>query len=127
MTEDPVGAESQGADAFGDSLVDDVRQLIEEGRELARAELAYQKSRAAFAAAQAPRIIALVVVALVLVFFALMALVVGTVFALGPVIGRWGAMIAVTTVLLFATVICLLRARSRFARTKRLLADGERT
>jgi uncharacterized membrane protein YqjE len=107
------------------SLPGDLRQLVDDARTLAEAEFAYQKARAAFGAQEAKRIAILGVVAAVLVFFAVMALVVGSVIALVPVLTAWGATAAVTGALLLLAVILLLVAKSRISTMKRVLSDED--
>lgn len=107
------------------SLAEDLRQLADEAKTLAQAELAFQKSRAAYAGSQAKTIVALLVVAAVVVFFAVMALVTGTVIALGPVLGLWGAMAAVTLGLLLFAAICALAARSKLKQMMAVISDGK--
>ena len=106
-----------------DSLVGDVRQLALDARTLAQAELAYQTSRAKAAGSGIGKIAGLGVLALVLVYFALMALVFGAVLALAPVLTAWGATGVVMLVLVLLAVICLLLARSRWKRLSALLSD----
>lgn len=77
------------------SLVDDVRQLVGDGRTLLEAELAYQKSRALVAGQAAKSVAGWGALALALLFFALMALVLGLILALTPQLGALGAMGAV--------------------------------
>ncbi|MFS0849477.1 phage holin family protein [Novosphingobium panipatense] len=101
------------------SLAQDLRQLADEAKTLAQAELAYQKSRAAYAGTESRTIALLLVVAAVVAFFAMMAFIVGTVIALGPVIGPWGAMAVVTGLLLAIAIISAFNAR---ARLKRMMA-----
>lgn len=113
----PVSASVNGAEAHDDlSLVQDLRLLAEEAKALAQAELAFQKSRVAYVGSETRSIAILVIVALVLVFFALMAFVVGTVIALAPLLGAWGAMLSVTAVLLMLAIIGALNAKSRLRR-----------
>lgn len=109
--------------AEGLSLTQDLRQLAEEAKTLAQAELAFQKSRAAYAGSESKSISLLLLLAAVLVFFALMALVVGLVIALGTVIGAWGAMIVVTLALLLIAGACALSAKSRLSRMMAILSD----
>jgi uncharacterized membrane protein YqjE len=109
--------------ALQDSLIGDVRQLALDARTLAQAELAYQTSRAKTAGSGIGKIAGLGVLALVLVYFALMALVFGAVLALAPVLTAWGATGAVMLVLVLLAVICLLLARSRWKRLSTLLSD----
>jgi len=93
------------------SLNDDLRQLGQDARAYAEAELQFQKSRAAFAASASRSIVIYGVAALVLVFFAVMALVVGLVIALAPWLTPWGSTALVTLVLLGLAVFLLLRAK----------------
>jgi len=101
------------------SLAQDLRQLADEAKTFAQAEFAFQKSRAAYVGAETRSIVLLLVVAVVLVFFAVMAFVVGTVIALGPLLGPWGAMAAVTLALV---LIAGFSAWSARARLKRMMA-----
>ena len=71
------------------SLVDDVKQLANDSRTLLEAEFAYQKSRAAVAGAGIKGITGWAALALALVFFALMALVMGVLLGLTALIGAW--------------------------------------
>jgi len=95
------------------SLSEDLHQLAQEARAYAESELQFQKSRAAFAASASKSIVVYAVVALVLVFFAVMALVVGLVIALAPLITAWGSTALVTLVLLGLAVFLLLRAKKK--------------
>jgi hypothetical protein len=105
------------------TLAEDLQQLARDARALAEAEFAFQKTRAAYAGAQAKGIALLGGVAAVLVFFAAMALVVGAVIALGPVLTAWGAMAAVTLGLLAIAGFCLLAAKVRVRRLMNAIAD----
>src|SRR5690606_10872014 len=84
--ESPASPNAAASDPADRSLADDLRRLSEDARALARAELAYQKSRAAFAGQEAKRIALLGLLAGVLTFFALMALTLGLVLALTPLL-----------------------------------------
>lgn len=115
-----------GAAATEDlSLMRDLRLLADEAKTLAQAELAFQKSRAAYVGAETRTIALLAIVAVVLVFFAVMAFVVGIVIALGPVLGLWGAMATVTGVLLAAAVLGALNARSRLRRMLSIAGNAQ--
>jgi hypothetical protein len=107
------------------TLEDDLRQLMGDGRALLEAELAWQKARASFAGKQAGGIALLGLLALALVFFALMALVFGSVLALAPLLTAWGAMAAVTGGLLLAAALAGLMAALRTRRMVRLIADKQ--
>ncbi|MBB4857125.1 hypothetical protein HNO88_000422 [Novosphingobium chloroacetimidivorans] len=93
------------------SLNEDLHQLAQDARAYAEAELQFQKSRAAFAASASKNIAVYAVAALVLVFFAVMALVVGLVIALAPWITPWGSTALVTLVLLGLAIFLLMRAK----------------
>ena len=107
------------------SLEDDLRQLAEDARALAEAELAYQKSRAAFVGQEAKRMAILGAMAAVLVFFALMALTFGLVFALTPLLTAWGATAAVVGGLLLVAALCGLIAVSRWKYMAAKLSNQE--
>lgn len=108
------------------SLAHELRQLAEEAKVLAQAELAFQKSRAAFVGAEARTIVVLLLVAAVIVFFAVMAFVVGTVIALGSLLGAWGAMLAVTLGLLAIAIASALSARRRLSRMMTIIGGSEK-
>lgn len=105
------------------TLAEELRHLAVEARTLAEAELAFQKTRAAYAGAEAKGIALLGLVAAVLAFFALMALVVGAVIALGPLLSPWGAMAAVSLALLLGAGLCALLAKTRLARMLNAISD----
>ena len=117
----PLAEEAEGL-----SLAQDLRRLAEEAKTLAQAELAFQKSRAAYAGSESKTITLLMLLAAVFVFFALMALVTGTVIALGTLIGPWGAMAVVTLALLLIAGACLLSAKSRVTRMMAVISDGQK-
>ena len=127
MADDPPPlVNSDTSDAAERSLVEDIRRLVEDGRTLAEAEIAYQKSRAAVAGAGAKGIAGWLALALALLFFTLMALVVGLLLALTPLLGGWGAMAAVTLGLLLCTGLCVAVAGARWKRLSQALSDTER-
>ena len=107
------------------SLIQDVRLLLGEARNFAQAEVAYQKTRAAYAGAETRSIAILGLGAAVLILFALMALVVGAVIAFGTLIGPWLAMIAVPAAILMVAIVMGLSARGKARRMMALLLDKE--
>jgi hypothetical protein len=121
--DDPPLVHEVPSDAAERSLINDVRQLVDDGRTLLEAELAYQKSRALVAGAAAKGIAGWGALALALVFFALTALVIGGLIGLiglfGPLLGT---MIAFVTLLLAAALSALL-AKRRWERTQALLSE----
>ena len=114
-------------DAAERSLVDDVRQLASDGRTLLEAELAYQKSRALLAGQAAKGVAGWGALALALVFFALMALVLGMVLVLAEAIGALWATIAAFFGLLAIAALCASIALRRWQRASAQLADNEVT
>ena len=111
----PLIAPSTG-DAAERSLVDDVKHLVADGRTLLDAELAYQKSRAAVAGAGIKGIASWGVLALALVFFALMAGVVGALIGLGEIIGMFAATEVMVLALLVLAGLAGLAAYKRWSR-----------
>jgi len=106
------------------SLATLLRALIEDAQTLAEAELGYWRTALGFAVARIKTIALLLVGALFFAFFALMALVVGLLLALAPLIGAWGAMALVTVVLALVATWCVRRAITRGRRMIGLLRDG---
>ena len=84
--------------------------LIEDAQTLAEAEAAYIKAAIAFALGRIKSIAIALVLALFFLFFTLMAIVVGLLLALAPLIGVWATAGVVTGVLGLLTVVCVLRA-----------------
>lgn len=107
------------------AVQDDLRSLAREARALAEAEIAFQKSRAAYAGSEAKNIALLGVAAAVFLFFAVMALVVGLVLALAPLLTPWGSMAVVTLGLLLVTALCVSSAARRWKRMMRIVSPGE--
>lgn len=120
MSDEPPNAEEPGHE----TLAEELRALVDEGRAMARAEIAYQSARLALVGRIVGRIAGYGALALALVFFALMALVVGILLALVPLLGVWGAMGAVVAALLLATLAALLAIRAGLRRLRRLLGEA---
>lgn len=118
--EAPPLIDEQAADR---SLVDDVRQLVDDGRTFVEAELAYQKSRAIVAGMAAKSIAGWVLLGLALLFFTLMALVLGLILILTPAIGPVGATLAVVLGLLAMSALSGFTALRRWKRAAALLLD----
>lgn len=98
-----------GDDAVDRHLEDDLRLLVDHGVAFARAEVDWQKARVGYAAGRIKWIALLGVLALLLLFFSLVALTVGLVIALTPLIGAVAATLAVfggllLLALIFATI-----------------------
>ena len=98
------------------SLVDDVKHLVADGRTLLEAELAYQKSRAVVAGAGFKSMAGWGALALALVFFALMAGVVGLMIGLGGLIGMFAATAVMVAALLVLAGLAGLVVSKRWSR-----------
>jgi len=107
------------------SLVDDVRQLVDDGRTLLEAELAYQKSRALVAGEAAKAVAGWGALALALLFFALMALVLGLILALTPKLGALAATGVVVAGLVVLGAISGITAVRRWKRAAAQIAEQE--
>lgn len=106
------------------ALVSDIRQLVADGRTLAEAELAYQSSRARLAGSAAKSVAFYGVAAFVLAVFGLVALVVGLLIALAPLVTAWGATAIVAGGLFLLAALCTMRAKRRWTRAQHVLAPG---
>lgn len=106
------------------SLNEDLHQLAQDARAYAEAEFKFQKTRAAYAVSASKSVVIYAVVALVLVFFAVMALVIGLVIALAPLINPWGSTAVVTLGLLGLAVFLLLRAKKRISTMMSVFGGG---
>lgn len=108
------GGADDGAPPDQDALAalrEEVTLLIEDARTYAEAEIAFQKTRAAIVGQTASRALVRLVLALVLLHIALIALAVGAVIALAPLVGVWGAIAVVVGVLLAGVAWLVLGAK----------------
>lgn len=121
MTDDKTRTDETVAD---DSLLSDARALLEDGQTLLAAEIAFQKARVGFVLGRAKGILVLAGLALALLFFALMAMVVGLLLALTPLIGPWGALAVVFVGLLVLTGLSVLGVIRRVGAITRALKGG---
>lgn len=78
-------------DDFDDSLIGEIGALIDDGRTYAEAEIAFQKTRAKLAGRTIGVAAGSLVLAIILLHIALLALAVGLVVALAPLVTIWGA------------------------------------
>ncbi len=95
-TSDPSGPDLAEDDGSVGWLVALLRALIEDAQTLVEAEAGYWRTAFGFAVGRAKNIALLLVAALFFAFFTLMAIVVGLLLALTPLIGPWGALGAVS-------------------------------
>ena len=98
------------------SLSEDISSAFEDGKTYLEAELAYQKSRAAFAAHEIKAGLGLATLMLAFLHLALMGLVVGLIIALAPVIGAFAAIGLVVGILTVLTGVFAYLAINRFRR-----------
>lgn len=108
------------------SLSEDVVALYQDGKTYVAAEMAFQKTRLAFAADRGKSGILLGVSALAVLHLALIGLVVGLIFALSPLITPWGATALVVGILLAAGVVLALKAKSRFERITNAFKEAKK-
>ena len=104
-------------------LEDDLRGLVDRGMAFARAEIDLQKARGAYAAGRLKWIALLGGLALILLFFSLVALTVGLVIALTPLLGALGATLAVFGGLVIVALICALIAAGQWKAMARALSN----
>lgn len=112
-------------DAEERSLAADLRVLVDHGIDFVAAEVELQKARAAYAGGAVRTIAILGVFAGLLVCFALVALTVGLVIALAPLLGALGAAFAVFAVYLVIAFICVTLAAARWRAMTNALANRE--
>lgn len=105
------------------SLVEDFVHLAEDGKVYLEAELQYQKSRAGVVGSGARKAAIFAALAFAFVLLALLAITVGLLLALATLLGVWGAMAAVTVLLLLGGGACALAARSKWRAAMQHLAD----
>lgn len=102
MSEPP----EQEKDSAASSMFDDVSTLIDDGRTLVEAELAYQKTRLAYAGRRGKNVAIFGLLAVVLAIFALFGLVIGLIWALTPLLTAWGATATVVLGTLLVAALC---------------------
>lgn len=108
---------------YDESLTEELSALIDDGRTYAEAELAFQKTRAALAGRKIGGAILFTILALIMLHLALIALSVGIVIALEPLVTIWGAIAIVVGVLLLGVAVFVLKARSNAMRLADLFQD----
>ncbi|MCM0001227.1 MAG: phage holin family protein [Erythrobacter sp.] len=122
---EPAGSAPGAPDTTLSALRDDVTALVEDARNYAEAELAFQKTRAALAGKHGARALGLLVLALVLLNLALIALAVGAVIALAPLVTIWGAIAIVVGVLLLGTGLLVAGAMREGRMIGAMFGGGE--
>ena len=101
-------AQQDGGEAeIRHSLTDDIFALFDDGKTYVEAEIAFQKSRSSFVANRAKLAAAYGAAAFGVLHLALIALTVGTVIALAPLVGPWIATAIVGGILIILGIVCL--------------------
>ena len=111
--------------AIDESLVEEMGALIDDGRNYAQAELAFQKTRAKLAGSLVGMSLGLVIIALILLHIAFLALAVGLVIALEPVVTIWGAIGIVFGGLLLVVVLLGWAAFKRVQKLGDIFSSGD--
>lgn len=106
------------------SLGEELRALLAAAKAAFDTEFAFQTARASLVGKIMVRMALLALLVLALLFFVLMALVVGLLLALAPLLTPWGALAAVVIGLLAFTLLAGLGVKSGLRRLKRVLGRG---
>jgi hypothetical protein len=107
--------------------MDELKQLGDEARTYAEAEIAYQKGRAIAVGKTVRNVAVLGVGAFVIAVFALVALVAGLLMALAHLVGPWWATAIVAGGLAFAAIVFVLAAKALWKRMmQRIFAKEDR-
>lgn len=109
-TPDRAPPETATSDSGGASIFEDVAALMDDGRTLVEAELAFQKTRLSYAGYRGKNAAIFGLFAVIFLVLAVFALVFGTLLALVPVLGGWGATGVVAGVLLALTALLTVLA-----------------
>lgn len=117
-------SEAPDPQASPGSLGDDLRLLVAEARDYASAEAEFQKARATVAGQGLKRIVPLALLALAFVFLALMALPVGLVLGLAPLVGPWLAMGLAVLVMLALALLFALLTLAKWREVRQSLSTG---
>lgn len=117
----PVDHPDDEKEPMGEQL----HRLYTDGRYLIEHELGFQKRRLKFVGQQGKSAAGLIVVALTFVVGGLLALILGVLLALIPVLGEWGATIAVTSGSLVVAVLAHRLAMSRIKSIGRVFAKDD--
>lgn len=111
---------------FDHSLMDDIDALVSDGKTYVEAEIAFQKSRAGFAANRVKWSFIYGAAAFGLIHLALIAFTVGAVLALVPTVGPWFATGIVVLALLVVASFFIVRLRGSLGEIRDVFEEGER-
>lgn len=104
-------------------MIEQIKALYQDGRDLIDAEVNFQRARLSAVGKQVRVMALLGFVGLVLLGCVLIALTVGTMIALIPVLGAWGAMGATVVGSLILAALCFWLAFGRIGKVTALFAD----
>ena len=107
------------------SLADDIGALVEDGKAYVQAEIAFQKSRTAYAAHELKSGAAFALVMFGLLHLALMGAVIGLIIALAPIMGAFAATGLMVAILLVGCAVFGWLALRRFKRISRTFDDPD--
>ena len=107
------------------SLLDDLEALVADARTYFDAEISFQKSRAAYVGETVKHVAIAGIAAAIVAFVALIALAVGLIIALTPLITAWGATALVTLALLIVVALLLRSAGKRWKAMSRALSEED--
>lgn len=113
-------------DSPGNSLFGSIGDLVDDGQTLLETELDYQRKRLNYGLARSKGIVGLVLLGLALLFFALMALVVGLLLALTPMLTAWGALGAVFGGIVLAASLSFISAARKFRTAKTVILGTDK-
>lgn len=108
------------------ALTSEIEALVAAAKAAFSSEVAFQRARALLASKIVGRIAGLAALGVALVFFFLMALVVGLLLALAPLLGTWQALGVVIAALVAGIALALWAVRRAWRRLKRVLTGGGR-
>lgn len=119
-----VPAENEPAVEPQRSFAEDLRDLAGDAQTFLEAEKAYESARLSYALSRGRNVAVSFVVAAVLVWFAMIALVVGLLLALAPLLTPWGALAVVTLGLALAAFLFLRAGIKQMRRMRTFLGAG---
>lgn len=122
-TDDPTNDAAPPQDHIR-SFVDDLRDLAADAQTVFEAEKAYQGARLSYAASRGKGVALSFGIAVVLAYFAAIALVVGLLLALAPLLTAWGALALVTIALALGAFLAFRSGTKQLRRMRSYLGPA---
>ena len=122
----PEDHQDQGDEQDIGTLVEDLTAIVEDGRTYLDAELQFQKSRAGYIGGLLGKSAGLGAGAALCVLLALIALTLGLLLGLAPLITIWGATAVVVIAWLVLAAVCGLSARRKVRAVQQAMAKRPR-